>query len=48
MDVTDGEAKNDLPPDHREVRLGTMKDRIKFLPGWDDPIDPDGFLEGDL
>jgi len=25
-----------------------MRDRIKFLPGWDDPIDVDRFLEGEL
>jgi len=25
-----------------------MKGRIKLLPGWDDPIDLDRFLEGDL
>jgi antitoxin (DNA-binding transcriptional repressor) of toxin-antitoxin stability system len=36
------------PSDRGEVRLGTMKDRIKFLPGWDAPMDPDGFLGGDL
>ncbi len=34
------------PPERREARFGTMKDRIKLLPGWDDPIrcrvdDPD-------
>ena len=36
------------PPEHRKPRLGCMKDRIKLLPGWDDPIDPDRFLEGGL
>ena len=36
------------PASRRPVRLGAMKDRIQFLPGWDDPIDPDRFLEGDL
>jgi len=25
-----------------------MRDRIKFLPGWDDPIDVDRFLAGEL
>jgi len=25
-----------------------MKDRIRLLPGWDDPVDPDRFLEGAL
>lgn len=32
----------------RKVQLGTMKGRIQFLPGWDDPIDEDRFLAGDL
>ena len=32
----------------RQVRLGGMKDRIALLPGWDQPIDLDRFLEGDL
>jgi prevent-host-death family protein len=36
------------PPERRKPRLGTMKDRIKFLPGWDDPIDEDRLLAGDL
>jgi prevent-host-death family protein len=36
------------PPERRQARLGTMKDRIKLLPGWDDPIDLDRFLAGDL
>ena len=36
------------PPAHRKPRLGGMKGRIKFLPGWDDPIDEDRFLAGDL
>ena len=26
------------PPERRVVRLDGMKDRIKLLPGWDDPI----------
>jgi len=25
-----------------------MKGRIQLLPGWDDPIDEDRFLAGDL
>jgi antitoxin (DNA-binding transcriptional repressor) of toxin-antitoxin stability system len=38
-----------LPPaTRREVRLGGMKDRIQLLPGWNHPVDPDGFLAGDL
>jgi len=36
------------PPSRRKVRLGEMKGRIQLLPGWDAPIDPDRFLEGDL
>lgn len=36
------------PPESRAVRFGGMKDRIKLLPGWDDPVDEDRFLAGDL
>jgi prevent-host-death family protein len=36
------------PPERRQVRFDGMKDRIRLLPGWDDPIDLDRFLEGDL
>jgi prevent-host-death family protein len=36
------------PPERRRVIFGGMKDRIKLYPGWDDPIDEDGFLAGDL
>jgi prevent-host-death family protein len=36
------------PPQRRPVRLGGMKDRIALLPGWDTPIDPDRFVDGDL
>ena len=36
------------PPKRRTVILGGMKDRIKLPPGWDDPIDEDRFLAGDL
>ena len=35
------------PVERRKVRLGEMKDRIQLLPGWDDPIDLDGFLSDD-
>jgi antitoxin (DNA-binding transcriptional repressor) of toxin-antitoxin stability system len=32
------------PPERRQpVRLGGMKDRIHFLPGWDAPVDLDRF-----
>jgi len=36
------------PMERRKARLGGMKDRIRFLPGWDAPVDPDRFLEGDV
>ncbi len=36
------------PPERRRIQLGAMRDRIRLLPGWDDPIDLDRFLEGDL
>jgi prevent-host-death family protein len=36
------------PPERRPVRLGGMKDRIRFFPGWDAPVDPDRFLDGEL
>jgi prevent-host-death family protein len=36
------------PPPAGKVRLGGMRDRVKLFPGWDDPIDPDRFLEGEL
>jgi prevent-host-death family protein len=33
------------PPPRRKVKLGTMKSRIRFHPGWDDPVDLDHFLK---
>ena len=38
------------PPPHerRKVQWGSMRDQIKLLPGWDDPIDLDRFLAGDM
>jgi prevent-host-death family protein len=36
------------PPVRRRVELGTMRDRIQLHPGWDDPVDLDRFLEGDI
>ena len=36
------------PPERRKVIFGGMKGRIKFYPGWDDPIDEDRFLAGEL
>jgi prevent-host-death family protein len=34
------------PPQRRKVRLGGMRDRVKLLPGWDDPITEDELLGG--
>ena len=34
------------PSRRRRVLLGGMRDRIKLMPGWDDPIDVDDFLQG--
>ena len=36
------------PPERRQIQWGAMRDRIKLLPGWDDPIDLDRFLAGDI
>jgi prevent-host-death family protein len=36
------------PKGRRTVVLGGMRDRIRLLPGWDDPVDLDRFLQGDL
>jgi prevent-host-death family protein len=36
------------PAEQRKVIFGGMKGRIKLYPGWDDPIDEDRFLAGDL
>jgi prevent-host-death family protein len=33
------------PFKHRKVQLGGMKDRIELLPGWDEPIDLNCFIE---
>ena len=35
------------PKGRRKARLGGMRDRIQLLPGWDQPVDLDGFLAGD-
>jgi len=35
-------------PERRKVRFDGMRDRVELLPGWDDPIDLDRFLMGDL
>jgi len=36
------------PPDRRKAQLGGMRDRIKFLKGWDKPVDLDRFLKGGI
>jgi antitoxin (DNA-binding transcriptional repressor) of toxin-antitoxin stability system len=37
-----------LPPAaRREVRFGTLRGRIRAKPGWDKPVDLDGFLAGE-
>jgi len=36
------------PPQRRKAKLGGMKDRIRLLPGWDAPVDPDRLIEGGL
>ncbi len=37
-----------LVPQTGKVVFGGMKDRIKLYPGWDEPINIDRFLAGDL
>ena len=36
------------PIARRKARLGGMKERIQLLPGWDEPVDLEKFLAGDL
>lgn len=36
------------PAERRKVVFGGMKDRVRLLAGWDDPVDLEGFLEGGL
>ena len=36
------------PAARRRVRLGAMKDRIRFRPRWNADVDEDRFLKGDL
>lgn len=36
------------PAARRRVRLGGMRDRIRLRRGWNAPVDPDRFLDGDL
>ena len=35
------------PAARRKARLGGMRGKIQFLPGWDKPIDLNRFLDGD-
>jgi prevent-host-death family protein len=34
------------PADRRPIHWGAMRDRIRLFPGWDDPVDLEGFLAG--
>ncbi len=36
------------PMDKRKARLGGMRGRIKLMPGWEAPVDPERLLEGGL
>ena len=36
------------PIQRRKIQWGSMRDQIKLYPGWDEPIDLDRFLAGDL
>ena len=36
------------PAERRKASLGGMRDRIRLMPCWDAPIDPDRFLDGEL
>jgi len=36
------------PAGRRKAKLGGMKERIRLLPGWNEPVDPDRFIEGGL
>jgi prevent-host-death family protein len=36
------------PAERRKAKLGGMKGRIRLLPGWNEPVDPDRFIEGGL
>lgn len=46
-----GEAMQKVGPlttERRKARLGGMRGRVEFFAGWDDPIDEDRFLAGEL
>lgn len=36
------------PAARRKVRLGEMAGRLRLLPGWDEPVDLNRFLDGNL
>jgi hypothetical protein len=36
------------PPPPVEIQWGALRDRIKLLPGWDDPVELERFLAGDI
>jgi prevent-host-death family protein len=36
------------PAGRRAIQWGAMRDRIQLLPGWDEPVDLDRFLAGEL
>ena len=36
------------PREWRPIRWGAMRDRIKLLPGWDDPVTEEELLGGRL
>jgi antitoxin (DNA-binding transcriptional repressor) of toxin-antitoxin stability system len=36
------------PPERRKVRFGSMRDRVRLHPGWDNSVDLDRFLDGGL
>ncbi len=36
------------PNQGRRIQWGSLRDRIRLLPGWDDSVNLDRFLAGDL
>lgn len=46
-----GKPVAQITPAHaedRRIQWGSLRDRIRLLPGWDDPVDLDRFLAGNL
>ena len=35
-----------VPLERRRIRWGAMRDRVKLLPGWDDPVTEEELLGG--